>query len=49
MLVLCHVINELLMYGSLPRLRASKKERKMDDKEGNRSKNIKWKNGNIEK
>lgn len=44
-MVLCHIINELIMHGSVPRLRASKMERKMDDKEENESKNIKWKNG----
>jgi hypothetical protein len=49
MLVLFHIINELMIHGSVPRLRASKKERKMDDKEENGIKNTKWKNGNTDK
>jgi hypothetical protein len=49
MLVLCLIINELIMHSSVARLRTSKKERKMDDKEENGSKNIKWKSGNIDK
>ena len=49
MLVLFHIINELIMHDSVPRLRESRKEREMDDKEGNGNKNIKWKNGNKDK